>query len=221
MNSSLIQRSWDLFSAAEQTVELKAPKLIVIAHPREAEVFLSEGVDVFVSGWGKVDAAVNLTKRLMESPVSEIHVYGTAGAIDSAVKPGELYEISEAIEYDSERENHYRVYSGHSHLPLARIATGDRFLTDELVKSSLREQEIHLVDMESSVYCHVAQKFSIPLRIFKYVSDEANEEAETLWEEQALENSRRLLNFYREALIAEDSIPESSTGVLPGEQREV
>ena len=181
---------------------MEGSPLIVIAHPDEAQAFKDIPHELLVTGFGKVTAAVSLAKRLSSEPrPSEVLVFGTAGRIDSTLAFHTVYEITQALEYDAFGVPSYRrEQPTASHFPPAVIGTGGSFLDDPAKATELRSQGIQLVDMESSVYLQVAEVFSMPIRIFKIISDDADAEAPLLWDKVAPELSRRLHETYLQLL---------------------
>ena len=175
--------------------------LIVIAHSKEADFFVESNVPVLITGFGKVDAAMILTKHLTENRVPKILVYGTAGRVNPAINPKQVYEVTEAVEYDGLLAKKYTIETPATSLPQVKIGTGSGFLTDVTAHDGLLHQNISMVDMETSVYIHVAQFFNIPIHIFKTVTDDASDGSDELWDEAVYEASGRLFTSYKNCFL--------------------
>ena len=165
-------------------------KLLVAALDAEIVAFTAplEGFTTLVTGLGKLQAAFELTRALDANTYDEIVVVGTAGALDPELAGG-VYQISAAIQHDvADLEG---TLGRHIALPEridiapegAIIATGDRFIDDAEVVTIIRGMDAGLVDMESYVYAWVAGKFGVPIRIYKAISDNAQDGATTTWDE--------------------------------------
>lgn len=200
----------------------KSGRLLVFAHEDEAQAF--ERIPHFVTGIGKVSAAVALARLLAEEPVREVIVLGTAGVLADDVDLSMVYRIRRALQHDLAFEppaaelgadgrvelqgsvpgRRSRVTAATAAVapvptdpvPTAVVATGDSFVTDDLVRSSLAAQGAGLVDMESYAFATVAAGFQVPLRIFKVGSDfaDSNTTDET-WDDVVARKSAELLDF--------------------------
>jgi len=174
-------------------------KLLVAAHPSELVAFEDDipGFDRLLTGVGKIPAASALTRALVEKDYDEIVVVGTAGALDPAVEGG-VYEVAAAIQHDVKDLD--GVIGQHVSLP-ARvevaseglvIATGDHFVDDAETVEVIRALGARLVDMESYALAWVAQRFGVPIRILRAVSDRAQDGATELWDVTVERCSREL-----------------------------
>lgn len=165
-------------------------RLLVAALDSELVAFPAElnGFDRLVTGLGKLQAAYGLTRTLDAANYEEIVVVGTAGALDDDLQGG-VYEIAAAIQHDVADLD--GMVGRHIALPeriqIAEdgvvIATGDRFIDDPDVVTLIRGLGAGMVDMETYVYAWVAQKFGVPIRIYKAISDRAQDGATTTWDE--------------------------------------
>nr|WP_241731924.1 hypothetical protein [Microbacterium ginsengiterrae] len=77
------------------------------------------------------------------------------------------------------------------------IATGDSFIDDADAVQLIRSLGGRLVDMESYAYAWVAAQFDVPIRIWKAVSDHAQDGANTTWEEAVTACSHQLRDRVR------------------------
>jgi len=164
------------------------PRLLVAALDSELVAFPAElpGFDRLVTGPGKLQAAVALTEALSSGAYEEVVVVGTAGSIDPAVDAG-VHEVTAALQHDVTDID--GIVGQHVSLPaqmsLERdgvvIATGDRFVDDADEVAAIRALGAGMVDMETYAYLWVADRFGVPIRVFKAVSDRAQDDALTDW----------------------------------------
>ena len=145
-----------------------------------------ESVGVVVCGVGKVNAAMGTQIAVDELGAETIINTGVAGGLNGGVCVGEIYGISEAVQYDfdltaingtkigtlDECKTSYLPLATSSAYSLKRIATGDRFndsehdfklLTDTL-KADIR-------DMECGAVVQVCMHAKIKCYAFKIISD--------------------------------------------------
>lgn len=178
--------------------------LIVTAAEAEAARF-DDTFPVLITGMGKVRAAMELTLALSSARPREIVNLGTAGALKASLSG--LLEVSRVIQHDLP-DDVLRRLSGVSYgRPLTlrpetgpTLATGDAFVTDGRVRDLLAERA-DLVDMEGYAIASVAERFGVPVRIVKYVSDRADEAAEAAWPEAAAAASDVLAHWIRDHLV--------------------
>jgi adenosylhomocysteine nucleosidase len=167
-------------------------KLLVAAHEFELDAFEPDlpGFDRLLTGVGKLKATYALTRALDARSYDEIVVVGTGGAIDPELPAG-VYEIDATVQHDViDLEG---VRGQHVSMPArvdlasegVTIATGDHFVDDAVAVTVIRALGAQLVDMESYAYAWVAAQFGTPLRIFKAVSDRAQDGATEQWDAAA------------------------------------
>lgn len=155
--------------------------LVVSATEAEAR-YVPAGLPVVVTGIGKTAAATATTRALARADVAGLIVIniGTAGALRDGVTglftPGRVlnYDINadaiRAIGYDPEEL--LEVPGGDG----LTLATGDRFVTDPVVRDRLAARA-DLVDMEGYAVVYACRAFGVPVRLVKHVSDAADESA--------------------------------------------
>lgn len=78
----------------------RGEKLLVFAHHDEATAFAE--VPHLITGIGKVNAAVLLSRALAAGEVSEVIVLGTAGMLDDTLDLETVYQVSSAVQHDFE-----------------------------------------------------------------------------------------------------------------------
>lgn len=180
-------------------------KLLVAALESELVAFPENlpGFDRLVTGPGKLKATYALTRALDAGDYDEVLVVGTAGALDETIGFG-VHEIHWTFQHDVINENGIR--GEHVSMPQRldlgggdiSIATGDSFIDDADTVVTIRGLGGRLVDMESYAYTWVAAQFGVPIRIWKAVSDTAQDGANTTWEEAVTACSHDLRDRLRE-----------------------
>lgn len=178
-------------------------RLLVAALASELQAFPAElpGWNRLVTGPGKLSAAVALTETLLAGGVDEILVLGTAGSVDPGLGRG-VFEIGATFQHDVTDLD--GVPGQHVALPARleldrdglTIATGDSFVGDTARGREIRAMGAQVLDMEAYAYAWVAQRHGVPIRIVKSISDDANEGAETLWDDVVAECSRELVAWF-------------------------
>ena len=179
--------------------------LLVVAFEEEAK-YLRTDHPVLITGVGKVNAAVSLTRALAGSgskPSLIVNV-GTAGGLRD--DDGGLHVVSEVVQHDLDtgllESLTGQVYG--APIVLAdrdgvTLATGDTFVSDSAARAKLAERAT-LVDMEGYAVAAAAAAVGVPIRMIKHVSDNADESATSTWR-AALEHSARQLADWVQANI--------------------
>jgi adenosylhomocysteine nucleosidase len=135
------------------------------------------------TGVGKINATYNLTKIINKHKPSEIINFGTAGAINN--KLSGLIECTQFCQRDMDvsalmdlkigqtpfDDIHEIINSKNGYL----CGSGDNFVTGEM---SLK---VDVVDMEAYALAKVCKLENINFRCFKFISDNADENANTDW----------------------------------------
>lgn len=179
-------------------------RLLVAALASELQAFPAElpGFDRLVTGPGKLMAAYGLTRALDAKRYDEIVVVGTAGAVDESIESG-VYDVSAAIQHDVQDLD--GVIGQHVSLPSrvetgrdgVTIATGDIFVDDADAVARIRGLGGVLVDMETFSFIWVAQKFDVPIRVMRIVSDRAQDGATQVWDDVVAACSAQLWEHMR------------------------
>ena len=172
--------------------------LIVCALEVETQGQLNN-YDVLYTGVGKVNATIKLMERLgsiflsREGEIAPNLVinYGTAGS--RKYKQGELVDCTKFIQRDMdvtglgfqrgetpfEKEPPIVIESKSSFNPIGKHATcgsGDNFVEDRTNYYG------EVVDMEAYALAKVCYLYDVPFISFKYITDDADENAGTDWE---------------------------------------
>jgi len=151
--------------------------LVVSATPQEA-AYVPDGLEVLVTGIGKVPAAAAVARALALDPlISEVVNIGSAGALHDHLEG--LHEIGSVLNHDLSAGLLRQLgVDPQEWLTLPadglRLATGDLFVTDPAVRAGLAAIA-DLVDMEGYAVAWAARQAGVPVRLVKHVSDRADE----------------------------------------------
>ena len=183
-------------TTARQTDRVRT--LVVAALAAEA-AHVPSGLEVLLTGVGKVAAAVAVTARLAVADRGDLQVVniGTAGALRPGLEG--LFRPSRVLNHDiSAAELAALGAPTVDELELAGgdgsvLATGDTFVADPVLRDELARRA-HLVDMEGFAVASACAHFGVPVRLVKHVSDTADDSAMS-WP-AALERSARALGAW-------------------------
>lgn len=160
--------------------------LVVVAVRQEAAHL--RGVDVVLTGIGKVAAAVAVSRAVAERGPSVVLNVGTAGALRPGLEG--VHRIGRVLEHDVDHAA-LGALIGEPVLgelvldegePVV-LATGDAFVQDPVVRDALAARA-HLVDMEGFAVARACAAAGVPCELVKVVSDQADEAAGRTWREQ-------------------------------------
>jgi len=170
-------------------------KLVVIALEAELPQELPQGYYKVVTGVGKVNAAIVACQRIgiMPRSITEIINYGTAGIVSKKPLIGQLVQPDVIIQRDMMAEPQ----APRGVVPFEQsdtagpimlntntnitLGTGDSFVMKP--DPWFEYASIDLVDMEAYALAKAANRFNIPFKCYKYVSDFADENAADTWQE--------------------------------------
>ena len=164
---------------------------IIIALPEEAEDL--KGYSIYLSGCGKVNATIAAMEAI-DSGAKRIINYGTAGAVGDI---SGLVEVTGYVDRDMDvRPLGFRL----GQTPFEEgvrigkrglvVGSGDSFAVGK------PEIECDIVDMEAYAIARVCKKYDVEFRCFKYISDKADENAASDWNE----NIRKANQLFQELL---------------------
>lgn len=179
--------------------------LVAAAVPHETQ-FLPDSIPVVITGLGKTNAAMNLTRALMgfsQKQRRELEVIniGTCGALQPGLRgvfePGVV--INHEMNGDAIRALGYdpverRTVPG-GDLDVV-LATGDVFVADTTLRDQLAQRAM-LVDMEGFAIAVVCEEFGVPYRLVKHVSDDADDTAHQ-WNTSVHMSARDLASWWAE-----------------------
>jgi adenosylhomocysteine nucleosidase len=148
--------------------------LVVIALEEELPGALPSGYKKLVTGVGKVNASIALTRELCYSNMyKKVINYGSAGG--SAKLKGQLVGVSAVIERDmdctplglplyvSPGDEEQMIVCQTKHDSLYVCGTGDSF--------SVPHINYQICEMEAYALAKVCAKFAVPFDCYKYISD--------------------------------------------------
>jgi adenosylhomocysteine nucleosidase len=160
--------------------------LVVVALRQEAAHLA--GVDVLLTGIGKVAAASTVAAAIAQRRPSRVLNIGTAGALRDGLEG--VFDIGRVLEHDVDHASLSALIgepvSGEVVLDPALptvLATGDAFVSDGAVRARLAERA-HLVDMEGYAVARACASAGVPCELVKVVSDGADELAGHSWLER-------------------------------------
>lgn len=159
---------------------------------------LPDGIQVFYTGIGKINATITALKAIEQTRPSLIVNFGTVGAVCPEARG--LVEIGRVVQRDMIAEP----LAPRGHVPFCErpheyfsvkgthtCGTGDSFVTTK--DPWLRDQGIHVVDMELYAIAAVAHAHDLPWLSYKYVTDFTNEASGQEWHEKINHGERLFL----------------------------
>jgi len=176
--------------------------LVVVAVEGELDVPLPYPYVKTIIGVGKVNAAINTMKAIMLEKPSLVVNFGTAGSLDPELNRG-LYSVGRVVQRDFDARPLAPALGivPFDSTPLTldlnypegvTLSTGDNFVTSP--------PEVHsdLVDMEGWAIAKVCRELQVPLEIYKYVTDGADEDAAADWLSQMRQGARQFIDLINE-----------------------
>ena len=164
---------------------------LIIALPEESEGI--EGYSIYLSGCGKVNATI-ATMEAIDAGAKKIINYGTAGAVGNI---SGLVEVTGYVDRDMDvRPLGFRLGQTpfEEGIRIGRkglvVGSGDSFAVGK------PDIECDIVDMEAYAIARVCKKYDVEFRCFKYISDKADENAASDWNE----NIRKGNQLFQELL---------------------
>lgn len=183
-------------------------------------LFGGEPTAVVVSGVGKANAAAAAQLALARFRPDVLLNVGVAGALHAPLQVAEVYRVRAAVQYDFDLAavngtpvgtlNEYAAREiplddAGGGLPLALLATGDRFNDSPADHRFLVEDvKADLRDMEGGAVAHVARRAGVACRALKAVSDVAGSGSTA---DQYRANLARALQALSDALPAFFNLP--------------
>lgn len=162
---------------------------------KEEAPTIKEEPNVFFTGVGKVNAAHVATKVILEHKPDLVINYGTAGAVDETLR-GKLVEVGGFVQRDMDCSplGFERCITPFEDTPkiigdgYLVCGSGDSFVTDKYQVGGA-----DIVDMEAYALAKVCNELGVPFKCFKYMSDEADENASRDWKEFTAEGEKIFL----------------------------
>ena len=145
-----------------------------------------ESIGIVICGVGKVNAACGTQIAIDELGADAIINVGVAGGLNGGVKVGEIYAISDVVQYDfdltqlngtkigtlDECSENYLPLALSDRCPAKKLATGDRFNDSKQDYRHLTEVlHADVRDMECGAIAQVCMHANVPCYSFKIISD--------------------------------------------------
>lgn len=148
-------------------------------------VLNGEETVVAVAGVGKSNAAAATQLAIQLTDAKRIFNVGVAGGLDPSMRVGDIYEVSDAVQYDfdlcqingtemgtlNERKTPFIPCAAAGRFPSMRLGTGDRFNDSEADTELLKRLGVRLRDMEGGAMAHVCETAGVEFVSWKCVSD--------------------------------------------------
>jgi adenosylhomocysteine nucleosidase len=137
-------------------------------------LFENDRVVLIISGIGKANAAMATGYLCYACRPDRVCNLGAAGAADFSHALGEIFHITEIIEYDRHKLTTKRPYIHHPDIlngfQTAKLSTSDRAVLDPDERKKI-SMNADLIDMEGASVVQACRKFDTPCFMFKFVSD--------------------------------------------------
>lgn len=159
---------------------------VLVALDEELPLELPFPYQKIVTGIGKVNATIATIEAITKFKPDYIINYGTAGTLNPVDYPGGLYQVSAVMQRDMDctpigydigktpfDPEHVVINLG---VEGPTLSTGDNFVT------SMPQLISDLVDMEAYAIVKAAKRYDVPVRVYKFISDNADGSANSEWE---------------------------------------
>lgn len=175
---------------------------VLVALEQELPDQLPEKYIKVITGIGKVNAAVAIMKVIQEYNPRQIINFGTAGSLNPVFGKG-VHRVAQVAQRDLDiRAIGLELGQASKSDPVwyslddienrPTLTSGDQFV------NSRPEMESDLVDMEAAVYAKICHDTRIALDIYKFVSDNADEESPDDWETNCHKGAQLFMDLLRE-----------------------
>ena len=169
-------------------------EIILIALEHEAPN-MANWDNVFFTGVGKINAALTAAKVIQKFKPNRIWNFGTAGGI--LLNEG-CHEMVNFIERDKGKcPESIEVMLPKDPVTLSfgvgyTCSTGDNFVTNPDL-----EIPAHVVDMEAFAIAKACLNEHVDFKCYKYVSDSADDTADTSWLDNVQKGEEHFINIYK------------------------
>ncbi len=169
-------------------------EIILIALEHEAPN-MANWDNVFFTGVGKINAALTAAKVIQKFKPNRIWNFGTAGGIK--LEQG-CYEMVNFVERDKGKcPESIEVMLPKDPVSISfgvgyTCSTGDNFVTDPNL-----EIPAHVVDMEAFAIAKACLNEHVDFKCYKYVSDSADDTADTSWLDNVQKGEEHFINIYK------------------------
>jgi adenosylhomocysteine nucleosidase len=167
--------------------------LILVALEQEAPS-MAKWDNVFFTGVGKVNAGITAARLIQKYQPDTVWNFGTAGGIK--LDHG-CHEMVNFVERDKGKcpealelmlpKDPITISMGVGYT----CSTGDNFVTDPNL-----EHPAHVVDMEAFAIAKACQQAHVKFKCYKYVSDSADDSADTSWLENISKGEQHFIQLY-------------------------
>ena len=156
---------------------------------------------IIYSGVGKINASIKLVEAVQIFKPELVVNLGTAGSIRSEIVG--IVEVDTVIERDFDafplcdrglipfEEGNNRHWSGYEGVV---CASGDSFVRES--DTYLKLMKVDIVDMELIAIARVCNKYNIPWRSFKFISDYIGHNIEQQWQDGVTKASEALIGKF-------------------------
>jgi adenosylhomocysteine nucleosidase len=182
---------------------------VIVALPQETRgLFDVDGIQIYYSGIGKINAAICATEVILTTSCKKILNLGTAGS--HKFKPHTLVECSAFVQRDMDLtplgfalgQTPLDPISGRidvptflPDLPKGVCGTGDVFET------GAPKVSCDLVDMEAYAIAKICNKKGIEFSALKYITDGSDANAHLDWKANLVPASQRLFEIFQKHFI--------------------
>jgi len=162
--------------------------IVLCALPQEVDGLYN--TEIFFTGVGKINAASTTEQIIKDYKPNLVINYGTAGAVNSNIKG--LVQVTGFVDRDMDaRPLNFKLgqtpYEKDIMLgtPEVVCGTGDTFVTE---KPAI---DCDVVDMEAYAIAKICKKHKVEFLCYKYISDSADENASTDWEQNVAKGCKQ------------------------------
>lgn len=165
-------------------------KILFVSATAEEAAHLPEDALVLITGAGTMNAATAVATYLADAETKPERIVnvGVAGALHEGFSG--VYEIHQVWQrdFDDETISRYvdqllineRPLLPVTHLPAARLATGNDFVDDPEKRARIGERA-DLLDLEGYAVARIGAAFDLPVTLLKQVSERSDELASDRW----------------------------------------
>ena len=177
--------------------------LVLVALEMELPATAIEGIDVYYTGVGKINAALKAAEVIHHHQPDLIINYGTAGGLDTSLsgllEVGVLHQRDmDAVELgfalgETPFDDVHSIYTGFGEVS---CGTGDNFVTAPPKLTS------HMVDMEAYAIAKACQRHDVAFRCLKYISDNANSASKDDWQTNVAKGQKLFVDWLKATILA-------------------
>lgn len=155
-----------------------------------------------ITGIGKINATMAAMKAINDYKPSMMINFGTAGSLNPVFSKG-LFKVAKVAQRDLDiRVLGLELGQANKQDPVwyilddvetrPTLTSGDQFV------DTRPEMESDLVDMEAAAHARVCHELTVMLDVYKFVSDNADGEAASTWEENCHKGAELFMQVLRD-----------------------